>query len=225
MLKTINMERHLRALKGIYELLTYSTENKKYKPDEFTGYFIWNIPAIVTCPYRTPHCEKDCYALKAERAYPDVLPSRYRHLEESKRDDFVNRMVLTILERRKNMRKQELTVRIHESGDFYSEEYADKWLRIAETVKDENIVFKCYTKSARFFDGKKLPPNFRLRYSVWDDTPEEELEIAKRNGWPIYTAVEKFEKNDGYAHCKCVNCTKCKMCENMSIKKIACEIH
>ena len=226
MLKTYNAKRLCERFKALgYEKLTYSTENLKYIPNEVMGYLIWNLPAKETCPNRTPHCEDECYAVKAEKAYPDVLPSRRRHLEESKRDDFVFRMLYTILLRRKYMRKKELTIRIHESGDFYSEDYADAWIRIAYQCLGEDIVFKCYTKSFKFFDGKKLPENFRLRASVWDDTPKEDLEIIKRNGWPIYTAVKKFRKNDGYAHCRCKDCSTCKMCENMAIKKIACEIH
>lgn len=226
MLKVKENERLLKELIAAgYKPLTFSTRNLKYIPNAEMGYLIWNLPARITCPYSTEHCRELCYAIKAELAYPSVRPSRMRHLEESKADDFVYRMLLTILKRRKYMRKKELTVRIHESGDFYSEAYAEKWLRIAHFCEGEDIVFKCYTKSFRFFDGKFLPSNFRLRASVWDDTPEEDLEIIRRNGWPIYTAVPKFHKNDGYAHCRCKDCSTCKMCENMKIKRIACEIH
>ena len=117
-----------------------------------------------------------------------------------------------------------LIVRIHESGDFYSKEYAETWLRVAEACKGEKIIFIAYTKSFEFFDGVKLPENFRLRASIWDDTTEEQKEIVERNGWPIYTAVEKFQKGDTFHRCRCNDCATCGACWSRR-KDIRCEIH
>ena len=73
------------------------------------------------------------------------------------------------------------------------------WLQIMENCKaDKRIKFIAYTKSFKFFDGVKLPKNFSLRASIWDDTTAESLEIISRNNWNIYTAVDKFEKGDKF---------------------------
>jgi hypothetical protein len=58
-------------------------------------------------------------------------------------------------------------VRIHDSGDFYSDEYLGAWLEIARTVSD--VVFYAYTKEVsrfkRMVEGQ-APANFRWLYSL-----------------------------------------------------------
>lgn len=201
-----------------------SRKNKKLVPNAKTAFVIWNLPAVVTCPNATPLCLRYCYARKAERAYPTCAPARFRNLADTKKPDFVERMVYTILSARKYSKAETLLVRIHESGDFYDKEYAEKWLEIANRCKGEKIKFIAYTKSFSFFDGVKLPDNFYLRASVWADTTPEDLETINRNGWPIYTAVEKFAKGDKFTRCRCADCASCGFCWSMR-PDIRCEIH
>jgi hypothetical protein len=56
-------------------------------------------------------------------------------------------------------------VRVHGSGDFFSQEYVDKWKRIAQNVP--NVVFYAYTKREDDFDmsGLRALPNFVLHLS------------------------------------------------------------
>ena len=70
--------------------------NKKLINTDTVRFMIWNIPAVVTCPFATEHCKHFCYARKAERVYPQVLPAREKNLEESKSEDFVANMIYTI---------------------------------------------------------------------------------------------------------------------------------
>ena len=203
-----------------------SEENTKLERSPLNNWLIFNIPAVVTCPFRTAHCEEDCYAVKSEDLYPETLPSRVRNFEASKADNFVDYMTEYILKKAKNMRKPKLIVRIHESGDFYSRAYAKKWLAIMRNcLIDARIIFIAYTKSFIFFDGVDLPDNFRLRASVWDDTKPEQLAIIKRNGWPIYTAVPVFTNETEEMRCRCKNCAECGKCWNADIEYICCEIH
>ena len=224
-LKLKRTEKLLKALEDAHaEFLSVSDRNKKLIPDAFTRFIIWNIPAVKTCPFRTALCEKFCYAVKAETAYPDCLPSRERNFAISRRNDFVENMTYTILKIRKGTRKKWVIVRIHESGDFYNKEYAEKWIAIMNNCKGENIKFIAYTKSFPYFDGVKLPENFSLRASIWDDTKPEFLETIARNGWNIYTAVKEFKPGDTFTRCRCNDCAGCGKCwENY--KDIRCEIH
>lgn len=206
--------------------LHISRENKKLKPNSATAFIIWNLPSVFTCPFRTIHCLTDCYARKAENAYPTVLPSRTENYLMSLRDDFVELMTNEILRIAKGTKKPIIIVRVHESGDFYNQKYTDKWLHIMENcLVDKRIRFIAYTKSFPFFDGKKLPSNFSLRASIWDDTSEEQKAIVKRNGWPIYTAVEKFSNKDAFHQCRCADCATCAKCWDYMVKDIRCEIH
>lgn len=203
-----------------------SDGNKKLVPNQNTAFFIWNLPARITCPYATENCKKYCYAVKAEKAYKQVLPARMDNFEMSKLPTFVTDMTEFIISRATKTKKGKFIVRVHESGDFYNKEYTEKWLQIMQNCEEiEKIHFIAYTKSFKFFDGVTLPKNFSLRASVWSDTKPDQIEIIKRNNWNIYTAVEKFTDNDDFHQCRCEDCAGCGKCWDNSVPLICCEIH
>lgn len=216
----------IRALAGQSLKLHISRENKKLVPNEFVDFVIWNLPAIFTCPFRTLQCTLQCYARKAETPhFKGTLIARVSNYLMSKLPDFVDIMSNEILKITARSKKKYIIVRIHESGDFYNRVYAQKWLEICRRCSvDKRIVFIAYTKSFIYFDGVKLPNNFRLRASIWADTTEAQKEIVKRNGWPIYTAVDKFQKGDNFTRCRCSDCAGCRHCWQ-NYKDIRCQIH
>lgn len=226
MIKTLKNRVAFLAMKSAkIEKLNVSRGNKKLISNDHVSFLIWNLPAKLTCPGGTTMCKLACYAVKAELAYPTVKPARIQNQLDSMKDDFVTRMYYTILSAlHYDKLNRKIIVRIHESGDFYNKAYAEKWLKIADLLKGENVTFICYTKSFRFFDGVKLPKKFKLRASIWADTPAGDLEIIKRNNWNVYTAVESFQKGDKFTRCRCKDCGTCQKCWR-NYKDIRCEIH
>lgn len=223
--KVSNAMRFIAYKAAGIEKLNMSRGNEKLVSNDKVLFLVWNLPAVITCPFRTAHCESKCYARKAEQAYPDCLPSRKRNFTESKKSDFVDRAIFTILSAiRFDKKHRKIVVRIHESGDFYNQEYTNKWIAIAKALTGENVTFIAYTKSFKYFDGIDLPKNFKLRASIWDDTKPEEIEIIKRNNWNIYTAVDSFAKGDKFTRCRCSDCATCQKCWR-NYKDIRCEIH
>lgn len=205
-----------------------SEGNKKLKPNKKVRFLIWNIPAIKTCPYRTEQCERYCYAIKPERHRPNVRESRERSLRLAETAGFVFRMIFTIesyLSRPVYKKAKRVVVRVHESGDFYSREYVKKWLEVARYFKDnKRVVFMAYTKSIDFFDGLQVPDNFKIRYSVWEDTKPSQIAKAKRRGYPIYTAVDSFTTEPNKSRCRCDDCATCGKCWS-NIEYLACIKH
>jgi hypothetical protein len=207
-----------------------SNGNLKLRSDAKNHFLIWNLPAIKTCLWRTALCEKFCYAKKAETLYRDVLPCREQNLEESYKDTFVKDMIDHIRWNisRKALAGKKVWFRIHESGDFYSLEYLKKWISIAEQFP--GVTFLAYTKAVRLVAQLDyIPENFVIRYSVWEDTKQEELQLAYNLGMPIYTAFKKEEldrkiEQEEYTKCHC-DCQKCKMCYTVRNMKLAVEIH
>lgn len=119
---------------------------------------IFNLPTGITCK-DCVECAKYCYAKKAERLYPQVRPCRMRNYEESLKDSFVENMIEAI--------PQVLYFRIHESGDYYSEEYVLKWYEIAKAFP--KTTFFSYTKRDDVFTLELLeqkPNNFLVIYSL-----------------------------------------------------------
>jgi len=105
----------------------------------------WSLPVSKSVCGRV--CE-GCYALKAQRQYPAVLPSREKKLAMSKKDNFKDLMIKAI-----NTLQPEY-VRVHDSGEFYSQKYVDDWSKIAEQLP--KFKFYAYTKRLNDFDFTKL---------------------------------------------------------------------
>ena len=121
----------------------------------------FNLPAKSTCPGCTKLCAAKCYARKAERAYPTVLPCRKGNKLASNRLDFVQSMVESI------NAKSPAFFRIHESGDFYNQAYLDKWFAIAQAC--QGTKFLAFTKSFHL-NFSDCPSNLAIVWSVWPDT-------------------------------------------------------
>lgn len=125
-------------------------------------FLIWNLPAVESCPGATPTCRRYCYARKAERMYRNVLECRKRNMAASRRPDFVSGIVALI-----EKAGPRPYFRVHESGDFYSQEYLDAWFAVARAFPETK--FLAYTQSFHL-DFRGCPPNFVIRFSVWPDT-------------------------------------------------------
>lgn len=119
---------------------------------------VCNLPSHKTCPGKTKICSKICYATKSERIYGYKVNNKRRLVfEESLKDTFVEKIISEL----KNM-SHITRVRLHESGDFYSQKYLDKWIKIAKALP--HITFLAYTRSFNLdFSGR--PKNFIVYWS------------------------------------------------------------
>lgn len=168
----------------------------------------FSIPAIKTCPNHTPHCKQFCYARKAERSFKYVLPSREENFKESLSDDFVEQVGKYL------KRNKPKLFRLHESGDFYNQEYLDKWFIICRNNPDTR--FLVYTKRWDL-NWKGKPANLIRYWSIWDDTqnppPDGPKAYVVDDGkgkisqYPVPTDACICEKEDQIVKCeKCMHC-------------------
>ena len=99
-------------------------------------------------------------------------------------------------------------VRIHESGDFYSQTYLDKWFEVCRRLP--SIVFWCYTRSY-MFDFSRKPRNMKIRYSLDPSTVH-----PAPAGMP--TCIINYPPTPGFVQCpgtksKSIKCVKdCDLC-------------
>jgi hypothetical protein len=117
---------------------------------------IFSLPRYYTCPGKTELCQAYCYAEPPERIRPAVVYSRNKNLAWSLRPNFVDVSARMI----KSMNLP--WFRIHESGDFYNQEYFNKWAEIAR--RNPKTKFLAYIKNWNL-DISKAPKNFTVRYS------------------------------------------------------------
>ena len=126
----------------------------------------WNLPTGWTCPSAKECLVKvdkltgkmdnksnayKCYSASAER-FPGVRTSRWNNLEQSK-------------DSLPPLPKKCKSVRIHASGDFYSQAYFDKWISYCNENKD--VEFWAYTKSLNYWVRRinDIPENLTLTAS------------------------------------------------------------
>ena len=124
----------------------------------------FGLNAIETCPF-ADSCKQGCYATQGSYKWTPVRKKRDNNLRYSKLDDFVYKMNYYLEQARPKRSDKELVIRIHDSGDFYRQSYADKWIEIAEQNKD--VHFYAYTKSVRYFKDNynRLPDNLKIIFS------------------------------------------------------------
>lgn len=128
----------------------------------------FGIPAVKTCP-EAGSCKSGfdlktkkkytCFATQGTYTWPVVKAAYERRFKHSKKDYFVDDMIKEI------GGKQTTHVRLHDSGDFYSDTYLWKWINIMENCPDTK--FWAYTKAVSRMKAFKhlLPDNFYYVFS------------------------------------------------------------
>lgn len=141
------------------------TQNSKLrKTSKVLGLKVFNfgIPAYksasgkITCPF-AGDCVKFCYAKKGAYIWSNVKPAFEKRYELTKSDGFVSKMTDELLKKRPDY------VRVHDSGDYYSREYLQKWIDIANLFPE--IKFYSYTNSVAMLKETTLPNNFDIIFS------------------------------------------------------------
>lgn len=135
------------------ELLTQNGKLKSTSKQTGLRVFNFGIPAQSTCLW-ADKCKKYCYASKGAYIWSNVKPAFEAREKITRQDNFPQLMIAEIVKRKVDV------VRIHDSGDFYSREYVQKWFKVMESLPQ--VKFYAYTKSLPLFDGVKLPSNFVL---------------------------------------------------------------
>lgn len=144
------------------------TQNSELKPD---GIFNWTLPAFgVTltdgtnmnvCP-QAGACASFCYARSGTYNFSNVKRRHIQNLEYilEDPDGWFNQM-LEEVQKPKMVGKH---IRIHDAGDFFSEDYLHLWIKIAELTPE--VTFYCYTKEVTLFKKQEFPSNFKYLFSM-----------------------------------------------------------
>jgi hypothetical protein len=148
------------------------TQNKDLKK---TGVYGWTLPAhwvkltdgtkFNTCP-NAGVCAAFCYAKNGTFMFSNVRKAHTEKLEMvlNNREKWIE----LINEELKNKKYINKFIRIHDAGDFFSEQYALDWINFAK--ENQQCIFYTYTKEVSLF--KKLqryqnliPTNFITIFS------------------------------------------------------------
>lgn len=180
--------------KKIVNLLTQNSKIKKSK-DKRT--FNFGIPAyqaksgFKTCP-NAAACAIGCYATQGAYTFGNVKPVFEARLKATQSANFE-----ALIQSELNSKRVE-RLRIHDAGDFYSLEYAERWLKIINA--NPTIEFYAYTKMVLMFKQLKLagriPANFILIYS-FGGTQDKLIDVNVDRHSRVFTTVKEL-KAAGY---------------------------
>lgn len=176
-------------------LLTQNAKMRKTSLENNTKIFNFSIPAYktkggkITCPF-AKECVKYCYAQKGNYTrFPIIQELMEKKYELSKTENFINLMNEEI------QKKKAKYIRIHDSGDFYSIKYLNKWIQIAKDNKE--VIFYAYTKSIKFFiNGLQLPKNLKIIFSEGSKT-DNLINVNKHRHARIFKDITTL-LNSGY---------------------------
>jgi hypothetical protein len=138
----------------------------------------FSLPAGYSCPFAYlclskaspsagkitdgPHTQFRCFAASQEILYPNVRESRWHNFNILKKTKTVKSMAAII---HASLPHENSLIRVHVSGDFFSEQYFLAWLNVA--LNNNAIIFYGYTKALPFLVKFKkfIPHNFRFTAS------------------------------------------------------------
>lgn len=147
--------------------------------------------AFTTCPNASA-CVRFCYARQGAYRWPQVHAAHLRNLEFALNDTeaWQNAIIGELQARRFRptgnprivpginpetdvdnwmrdwMNDGGAAVRIHDSGDFFSDDYLQAWINIASAVTD--VLFYAYSKEVEMVRrlSDQFPPNMRVLFST-----------------------------------------------------------
>jgi hypothetical protein len=157
----------------------------------------WTLPAYVVdlpdgrkfnaCP-SAGACAAPCYARRGTYLFSNVRAAHIKNLM----------FVLEDLAGWEDALRSELDrdrfrgayIRIHDAGDFFSDEYLDAWLRVIRDYPDTR--FYAYTKEVRRLKSRDdLPPNLTIIYS-WGGRYDHLIEDDDRQA-NVFASLEDLE--------------------------------
>ena len=143
-------------------LLTQNSKLKKTSKTLGLRVFNFGIPAYksasgkLTCPM-ADECIMFCYAKKGAYIWSNVKPAFENRYQLSKTDEFIDAMNNEI------KRKKPDYVRVHDSGDYYSKAYLQKWIQVA--IHNPSVKFYSYTNMIDMMLKTSLPDNYDIIFS------------------------------------------------------------
>jgi hypothetical protein len=162
-------------------LLKFGKGNAKLSKDIYT----FSLPAGHSCPFafeckasadRSTGKIKDgknqvfrCFAASQEALYTNTRNARWHNYDLLKGLKTVSKMTDLIVD---SLPPKAATVRVHVSGDFFSQAYFDAWMAVARIYPKKK--FYAYTKSIPYWLERRdtIPKNFNLTSSKGGRTDE-----------------------------------------------------
>ena len=197
---------------------------------------IFDIPASWTCPFakdcgdkvdpktgkliKNPNAKFRCFAATSELISKAARNKRWHNfnlIKDCKTSEKMAELIINSINGNK-LTKIAPKMRIHSSGDFYSQTYFDAWVLVAKAMPEK--IFYAYTKSLTFWVARvnEIPENLNLTASKGGKNDFLIETHNLKNVEIVYSFEEAIEKNLEIDHDD-------SHCYNKEVKKFALLIH
>jgi len=142
--------------------------------------------------------EFGCYAARAQAQYPAVKKNAFTNLSllmEAQKSGGIEAMTELIVDSIKHAGFEHTKIfRIHEGGDFFSDNYFKAWIGVANALP--NINFYTHTTSLKFWIANKgsVPNNMNLNASMQDDNKDLIIQNDLRYSKVVYSVEDAKEQ-------------------------------
>jgi hypothetical protein len=179
------------------------TQNAKMKRSSQNGIHLYNfgIPAfrsksgIATCP-NARHCVAGCYARSGAYVWSTVAQAYENRLDLTRTKGFEQVITYHIDKLLKKHPTGSILLRIHDSGDFYSQAYQEAWYLIASQYENNpRVQFYAYTKmvsQSLNISGLK-PKNFKLIFS-YGGSEDSQINTERHHHAKVFSSLEDLVK-------------------------------
>ena len=172
-------------------ILTQNSKLKKTSKLAMRRVLNFGIPAYksttgkITCPF-ADECVKYCYARKGTFRWPNTINAYEHRFRIARSPDFENIMNAALLIKNPHF------VRVHDSGDYFSKKYMDRWFSIMRS--NPGIKFYSYTNSVLLMKQyiNDMPHNFDVIFST-DGKQRDKVDKTKDRHAVIFNTVEELE--------------------------------
>jgi len=174
------------------------------------GKYVWcfNLPRSTCEKYRTPICNKNCYAKRGRFCYKTTKDALQRNMEWSQSSNFAQNLCSQIEEA--ILETGVKRIRLHSSGEFYNVRYYNAWVKAAKEFP--KILFLAYTRNTDI-DFSKAPANFNIFFSVDESTQKINKSCKLTSTLDTHsTGIVKHmapHKNGFVCNSHCHSCSHC----------------
>jgi hypothetical protein len=167
---------------------------------------IFSLPAGWSCPFAKDckstanretgkltdgkDCRFRCYAASGENLFHNIRISRWRNFEALKGKSLEDMITLI----HNSLPSKQNIVRIHQSGDFFSQAYFDAWVSVAKL--NPTKVFYAYTKALPFWTKRinDIPSNLYLNASKGGTRDELIKQFKLKSVEVVFSEAEAKKK-------------------------------
>jgi hypothetical protein len=138
-----------------------------------------------------PDTQFRCFAASAEAAFRSSRELRWHNREllaQAKTRERMAQLILAGIPRRASV------IRVHDSGDFFNQDYFDAWLDVARERQD--VLFYAYTKSLNFWVVRleEIPENMVLTASYGGNFDDLIVKHELRHSVVVFHPDEATQK-------------------------------